>query len=661
MKKLFCLLNFLLFASISHATDISFTDNDFKLKLLSATASNNIAKNQSGISIVIDSNNDNQISESEALTVYELDVSGSGTIDDITGILFFTNLHVLNAENCSVVTVNLSGMSQLNEVSFKNNHSVVSINVNGCTGITVLNCRGNNLTTIDVSSLLNLNNLDAAINTLTTAFLKNGTNETIALGSNNLNYVCADESQINNVINMVGSGCVVNSYCTLPPGGNYNTITGQAVFDATSNGIDASDSRFSNININCTIGGNNLKTITNSSGNYTLMTNKIGNYTFSPIIENPSWFTITSQTGNFIDANNNVRTQNFAITPISTSKYDVEVMIAPINQAVLGQVATYEVMYRNKGNTPHTGQVVLNFNNLLLNFVSSTETLTYTGLGSRSLAYSNLLPFETRKFIVSLNLLPVTTLTSLLNFTATITPNGEEPSTQGDNTFNYSQNVVNTQSVNRIDCLETNLLPTTEIGEYLHYMINFQNTGTSTVDNIVIKSIFNPSQFDINSLQVVDATHPVSLVVANNEVLFQMRSANLGGPGGQGGILLKIKSNSNLNAGSTVINDAQIFFDYAAGTPTNTASTTYQNLSISDNKLDNSVKVYPNPTNDIINAEGDTTIKSIELYDLFGRLLQTNLINTNKTAIDVSQRATGTYFLKITTDEGQKVEQIEKK
>jgi hypothetical protein len=59
MKKLFYLLTFLMFTGISFAVNIQFTDEDFRMKLASATASNGIAKNQNGSSIVIDTNNDN--------------------------------------------------------------------------------------------------------------------------------------------------------------------------------------------------------------------------------------------------------------------------------------------------------------------------------------------------------------------------------------------------------------------------------------------------------------------------------------------------------------------------------------------------------------------------------------------------------------------------
>jgi hypothetical protein len=57
-------------------------------------------------------------------------------------------------------------------------------------------------------------------------------------------------------------------------------------------------------------------------------------------------------------------------------------------------------------------------------------------------------------------------------------------------------------------------------------------------------------------------------------------------------------------------------------------------------------------------VNGNNSIKSIQLYDVQGRLLQSNLVNENETTIDVSTKAKGVYFLKILSDKGMKVEKI---
>ena len=153
---------------------------------------------------------------------------------------------------------------------------------------------------------------------------------------------------------------------------------------------------------------------------------------------------------------------------------------------------------------------------------------------------------------------------------------------------------------------------------------------------------------------------------SNEKVKFDMPNANVGGPGGQGGILLKVRTKSNLNDGSTVNARADVFFDYdniqfaPLVSTTQLVETTFQALSTTDNTIDKSIKVYPNPTSFDVNIEADSTIQNIQLFDVYGRLLQTVLQESLTSTIDLSQRATGIYFMKVTTNKGEKVEKIVK-
>jgi uncharacterized delta-60 repeat protein len=83
-------------------------------------------------------------------------------------------------------------------------------------------------------------------------------------------------------------------------------------------------------------------------------------------------------------------------------------------------------------------------------------------------------------------------------------------------------------------------------------------------------------------------------------------------------------------------------------------------LKLEDYNRDNSLKVYPNPTNSIINIQSDFTINTIELYDIQGRILSTSLENSNDVNFDISKRQNGLYFLKIKTEKGIKVVKIVK-
>ena len=90
---------------------------------------------------------------------------------------------------------------------------------------------------------------------------------------------------------------------------------------------------------------------------------------------------------------------------------------------------------------------------------------------------------------------------------------------------------------------------------------------------------------------------------------------------------------------------------------TNQARTTFSGLlSLKDVKLDNFKVVYPNPTSSNINIQTSLVIKSLEVYDMQGRLLDT--IIGNKKSFDFSGKSNGVYFLKINTDSGSMMEKV---
>ncbi len=67
------------------------------------------------------------------------------------------------------------------------------------------------------------------------------------------------------------------------------------------------------------------------------------------------------------------------------------------------------------------------------------------------------------------------------------------------------------------------------------------------------------------------------------------------------------------------------------------------------NNSNNSFIIYPNPANDylIVAGDGDLTNCQIELYDILGKKIVTQIINTNNFKIDISGFNKGIYFFKI--------------
>jgi Leucine-rich repeat (LRR) protein len=586
----------------------------------------------------------------------------------------YPNLYQLACGNNLLTNLDFSNSSALQYVSIGGNQ-LTTLDVSNLAGLLYLTCANNQFTTIDVSQNHSLQTFYAYDNELLeTIYMKNGSDESSFFLSTtnwtpanlpNLRFICADESQVSAVQTHLNGislpNTVVNSYCSFNPGGDHNTINGTVTFDGNNNGCDNNDIFQPNIRVNINDGTNQGATFTNTTGNYNFYTQS-GSFDLTPNIENPTWFTFSPTTATipFADNNNNTATQNFCISANGIHP-DVEIVIAPITPARPGFDATYKIVYKNKGNQTLSGNVSFSYDDAVLDFVSATVVPNSQSLGALSWNYTNLLPFESRSFEIVLNVnapteTPAVNIGDILNFSASVNPiaGDEIPS---DNTYTYAQTVVGSYDPNDIICLEGDIVAPSEIGNYLHYNIRFENTGTAPAEFVVVKVEVNQTDFDMNSLQIMNSSDPVDARINQNIVEFIFQNIQLES-GGHGNILLKIKSKNNLLVGDEVNKKANIYFDYNFPILTNDAETVFQSLNNPDFQNDASISVYPNPTNGIVTVNCNNSIKSIQLYDVQGRLLQTNLVNENETTIDVSTKSKGVYFLKILSDKGMKVEKI---
>jgi Leucine-rich repeat (LRR) protein len=590
------------------------------------------------------------------------------------------NVNNLNCSNNQLTNLNLTGVTGLQTLYCQYNQ-LASINFAGLTGLISVLCDHNLLTSIDFSNGTNLSALSCSYNNLNSINIKNGTSnidtQTYYSWSQNplLTYVCCDDGELASVTQILNQSTNANngnvnfnSYCTFVPGGNYNTITGTVRFDANNNGCDTNDNLVSNFKIGNTNFSNTTATFTNNIGNYTFFT-AFTDQIISPELENPSYFNVTPQSStiSFPSNNNLTQSQDFCLSANGIKK-DLEIAIEPIEYALPGNEATYKIVYKNKGNTQVSGNLNFNYNDALLNFNTATVTPNSQSVGVLNWNFINLLPFESRSIIVTMNVnsssvTPPVIAGSILNFSSNISPISNDEN-QLDNTFTYNQNVVNSVSPNAITCLQGASVSTSEIGNYLHYSIVFENTGNYLAETVVIKDLIDTTKYDINSIQLLDTSHPVYTKVSGNFIEFIFQNINLeatsGNPpvGGHGNVLFKIKTKSDLVSGDTVNKSASIFFDYSFPLTTTDAATTFINLSNSIFELDKSVSIYPNPTTSIININTEFNIKSIEVYDVQGRVLETILGNTK--TFDISSKQNGIYFLKITTDKGSKIEKLVK-
>jgi uncharacterized repeat protein (TIGR01451 family) len=441
-------------------------------------------------------------------------------------------------------------------------------------------------------------------------------------------------------------------------GGNF--ITGKIRFDGDGNGCDATDIMGPLVKVKLDKELTTVQsTFNNKSGLYKFSV-ETGKYTVEPQFESAQYFNTAPVTLTFTELNGTTINQDFCIIPNGIHP-DVEVVVVPIRNARPGFEAIYKIVYKNKGNQKLSGVVTFEFDDAKLDFTSAIPVENSKSTGLLTFNYTDLLPFESRNIDVAFNVnssvqIPPVFNGDKLNFVAMATVENDE--TPKDNMAMFTQIVVGSFDPNNIICAQGTEQPITAIGDYLHYVINFENIGTAAAEFVVVTQDINPADFDVESLELLNTSHNVKANVKGNAVEFRFDGINLGAKA-HGTIVYKIKSLKTLKAGDSVMNKANIVFDFNAAIATNEAITTFKTiLGTGDFTVDKSVKIYPNPAKDVVKVESNNTIKNIQLYDVQGRVLQTVTPNQNAATIDISAKAAGIYFLKVTTAKGTKTEKL---
>jgi len=577
-------------------------------------------------------------------------------------------LYAINAINGVLTSLNLSGCPSLYAL-YLNDNALTEINLSGCTGLYILNAFHNQLVTLDLSDCPALESANVWGNQLNAVFAKNGSNEFIDVSGNpNLVFICADESQIPALQQSLSSNgmfnTVVNSYCSFSPGGIYNTVTGTVRMDTDNNGCSAADENANYIRIGIAAPTPNGAAFTNATGNYTFFV-QTNNVTLTPTFENPAYFNVTpaSSAVNFPAIDGSVQTVDFCLSANGIHP-DVEVILAPIDPARPGFDSHYEIIYRNKGNQTVSGQINFGFDDSRLDFEVASAAPDAITLGNLAFNYFDLVPFESRSISVTLNLngpmeIPAVNINDVLDFSASITSSLTPDETPADNIAPLRQIVVGSFDPNDKYCLEGETVNPSQIGNYLHYIINFENTGTAAAENVVVKDMIDTAKFDLSSFQMESASHAVQVRINGNKVEFVFESINLGASE-HGHVIFKIKTKNTLAVNAVVTNKADIFFDYNFPVATHTATTVFQLLGTQGFAADHSVNIYPNPAGNTVNIQSDSAIQSVQLFDGNGRILSASIDNAEK-KIDISGYASGIYYLKVNTEKGTKTEKLIKK
>ena len=425
-------------------------------------------------------------------------------------------------------------------------------------------------------------------------------------------------------------------------------VKGTAIFDQEMDGCDLEDINKPNLKFSITNGVYSGTYIAGSNGNYLIPILEGENF-IVPLIENPDYFEVfPNQFSINMPSTSDTILQDFCISPKGTLR-KVDLSIVPLSPpAIPGFNTQYKIVMTNNGNIEENGTLNFYYEKAKMKYVSGDVPPTSQNDGFLSWDYMDLLPFETRYFNVTFDINTPTDSTAVisgdeLTFSCSIL----------DNIFTLKQTVVGSFDPNDKTCLEGNTITPNQIGEYVHYLIRFENTGNWAAEDIVVKDIIDESTFDISTLQITDASHEAWSRIKGNEVEFIFDNIQLPFEDGynDGYVVFKIKTRPTLDIGHELQNEANIYFDYNLPILTNRTNTVVTIPDATNNVLkENVVDVFPNPVSDVIRFLSTEQIIKVEIFDISGRVVQISSVRNNE--VNVETLKSGTYFLKLLKKEG---------
>ncbi len=603
---------------------------------------------------------------SNVTTINRLRIYGNGMTTMTNSFQNLTSINglVTIAFNPNLTSINdFNSLNSVQSVAIINNQMLQSVTgFNLITSLGSLQFVGNtvltNINTFNNASLLQgiilVNN--PALSDITSIGTMNFTNlNSLQITGNsslavcNVPSVCAYLNSVSPVADIQNNATGCNNAIEVAAGCNLNVVSGMAYYDANGNNtFDASDVPASNKRITSTGPNGTFSTFSRSNGEYNNYTLDGAITTTVDPVSNFGW-TPSSHTNTFVGTGNGAVDQDFLAT-VSNVVNDVSIAVIPTNAARPGFEARYNIIFKNEGTQQSSGTVDLTYDSTYLTLNTSSSTPATATAGNLSFNYSNLNLFETRIISVTFNvaLPPALIGGEILNFTAQINPSIIDVNPTDNNSI-LDQTVVNSYDPNDKQVFEGEEILPSQLDEYLHYLIRFQNTGSASAINVVVTDTLT-TNLDWSTFEPLHMSHPVGTTHIKDQryVDFEFPNINLpdstsNEPLSHGYIYYRIKPKQNLVLGDQMDNTAHIFFDFNEAIVTNTTVTTVaQTLSAREDDLFN-VAVYPNPVTDVLRIDTDITIDRLELYNLQGQLMLT----ADQLAMDTSNLVSGIYVLKV--------------
>jgi uncharacterized repeat protein (TIGR01451 family) len=206
------------------------------------------------------------------------------------------------------------------------------------------------------------------------------------------------------------------------------------------------------------------------------------------------------------------------------------------------------------------------------------------------------------------------------------------------------------------------------VNQEIEYLIRFQNTGTDTAFQVVIKDELS-EKLDLSTLRAGVSSHPYQFSIMDDKTLvfnfenIMLPDSNVNLIESNGFVKFKISPKNELPIGTIINNQAAIYFDFNAPVITNQTKHTLgeELLMVSIDQLPESskkdgviCKVFPNPflESATIEVKGKMLTRGrLKLYNINGQLVKELDSENNSFTITKNGLESNIYFF-IIEDEG---------
>ncbi len=200
----------------------------------------------------------------------------------------------------------------------------------------------------------------------------------------------------------------------------------------------------------------------------------------------------------------------------------------------------------------------------------------------------------------------------------------------------------------------------------IEYIIRFQNTGTDTAFNVLIRDTLSPF-LDVASVRPGASSHPYDFEIYGQGILrftfpnIQLPDSTENEPASNGYVTFRVSQNHDVPLGSVIENSAGIYFDFNEPVITNTVFHTIGEDFLDEVNAINAIdlengqlRVYPNPIagEAIFELPAQKLLNpTFVLQDGLGRVLQSEQFTGNVYRFEREHLLPGIYFYSIESND----------